>query len=105
MYGTGTACIQCKSAKLHCSLVQGQRKPTEAAGSSAVAAVIIKTTKSTSPIKVDEESKDEGEMTPAQSKGKVHAVPKNTGSKSEARKTRDALAHHLSHLHSQLFQI
>ena len=46
MYGTGAACVQCKLAKLHCSLVQGQRKPTEAAGSSAVAAVIVKTTKS-----------------------------------------------------------
>ena len=49
VYGTGVACTQCKSAKLHCSLAQGrhrQRKPTEAGGSSAVAAVIVKTTKS-----------------------------------------------------------
>ena len=44
-------------------------------------------------------------MTPAQSKGKVRAVPKKTGSKSEARKTQDALARHLNHLHSRLFQI
>ena len=58
-----------------------------------------------SPIKVDDESKDKGEMTPAQSKGKASAVPKKTGRKSEARKTRDALAHRPNHLHSQLFQI
>ena len=48
-YRTGVACIQCKSARLHCSLAQGQhgqRKPTKAAGSSVVAAVIIETTKS-----------------------------------------------------------
>ena len=44
-------------------------------------------------------------MTPTHSKGKVHAVPKKTGGKSEARKTRDALACHLNHLHSRLFQI
>ena len=44
-------------------------------------------------------------MTPAQSKGKAHVVPKKTGSKSEARKTRDALAHCLNHLHFRLFQI
>ena len=44
-------------------------------------------------------------MTPAQSKGKVRVVPKKTSSKSEARKTQDALARHLNHLHSQLFQI
>ena len=49
-----------------------------------------------SPIKVDDESKDEGEMTPAHSKGKVRAVPK---------KTRDALVHCLNHLHSRLYQI
>ena len=58
-----------------------------------------------SPIEVDNESKAKGEMTPAHSKGKAHAVPKKTGGKSEARKTRDVLAHHLNHLHSQLFQI
>ena len=58
-----------------------------------------------SPIKVDDESKDEGEITPAQLKWKVRAVPKETGGKSEARKTWNALAHHLNHLHSQLFQI
>ena len=54
-YGTGAACTQCKSAKLHCSLAQGwhrQRKPTEAAGSSAVVAVVIKTTKSKSAVSV-----------------------------------------------------
>ena len=58
-----------------------------------------------SPIKVDEESEDEGEITLAQSKGKVRAVPKKTGGKSEVRKTWDVLAHHLNHLHSRLFQI
>ena len=58
-----------------------------------------------SPIKVDDESKDEGEITPAQSKGKASAVPKKTGGKSEARKTRDALACCPNHLHSRLFQI
>ena len=57
------------------------------------------------PIKVDEESEDEGEITPAQLKGKVHTVLKKTSSKLEARKTRDMLAHHLNHLHSWLFQI
>ena len=57
------------------------------------------------PIKVDEESEDEGEITPAQSKGKVRAVLKKTSSKLEARKTRDMLAHRLNHLHSWLFQI
>ena len=30
---------------------------------------------------------------------------KNTGGKSEAQKTQDALACHLNHLHSRLFQI
>ena len=53
VYGTGTVCARCKSAKLRCSLVQGrhgQRKPTEAAGTSAVAVVIVKTTKSKSAI-------------------------------------------------------
>ena len=43
---------QCKSAKLRCSLAQGQhgqRKPTEAAGSSAV---VIETTKSKSALLV-----------------------------------------------------
>ena len=44
-------------------------------------------------------------MTPAQLKGKARTVPKKTGGKSEARKTRDALARRLNHLHSQLFQI
>ena len=58
-----------------------------------------------SPIKVDDESKDEGEITPAQLKGKASAVPKKTGGKSEARKTRDALACCPNHLHSRLFQI
>ena len=32
-------------------------------------------------------------------------MPKKTGGKSEARKTWDALARHLNHLHSWLFQI
>ena len=32
-------------------------------------------------------------------------MPKKTGGKSEARKTRDALVCHLNHLHSWLFQI
>ena len=32
-------------------------------------------------------------------------MPKKTGGKSEARKTQDALARRLNHLHSQLFQI
>ena len=45
-----------------------------------------------SPIEVNDESEDEGEITPAQSKGKARAVLKKTGGKSEARKTRDALA-------------
>ena len=48
-YGTGMACTQCKLAKLHCSLAQGQhgqRKPTEAAGSSVAAVVIIEMMKS-----------------------------------------------------------
>ena len=58
-----------------------------------------------SPIEVDDETEGEGELTPAQSKGKARAVLKKTGGKSEARKTRDALAHRLNHLHSQLFQI
>ena len=58
-----------------------------------------------SPIEVDDKSEAEGEMTPAQLKGKAHAVLKKTGGKSEARKTRDALACRLNHLHSQLFQI
>ena len=58
-----------------------------------------------SPIKVDEEREDEGEITLAQLKGKVHVVPKKTGGKSDARKTWDALVCHLNHLHSQLFQI
>ena len=38
-------------------------------------------------------------------KGKAHAVPKKTGGKLEVRKTWDALARHLNHLHSWLFQI
>ena len=58
-----------------------------------------------SPIKVDDNTEDEGELTPAQSKGKARAVPKKTGGKSEARGTRDALARRLNHLHSRLFQI
>ena len=58
-----------------------------------------------SPIGVDEKSEDEGEMTLAQSKGKVCMVPKKTSSKSEVRKTQDALACHLNHLHCWLFQI
>ena len=75
------------------------------------------------PIEVDDETEDEGELTPAQSKGKARTVPKKTGgesearktggksearktsSKSEARKTRDVLARRLNHLHSRLFQI
>ena len=57
------------------------------------------------PIEVNDESEAEGEITPAQSKGKAHTVPKKTGGKLEARKTRDALACHLNHLHSRLFQI
>ena len=56
-------------------------------------------------MEVDDESEAEGEMTPAQSKGKARAVPKKTSGKSEARKTRDALVHRLNHLHSWLFQI
>ena len=58
-----------------------------------------------SPIEVDDETEGEGEITPAQSKGKACAVPKKTGGKSEARKIQDALACRLNHLHSQLFQI
>ena len=58
-----------------------------------------------SPIEVDDESEAEGEMTLAQSKGKACAVLKKTGGKSEARKTWDALACRLNHLHSRLFQI
>ena len=58
-----------------------------------------------SPIEVDNETEDKGELTPAQSKGKVRVVLKKTGSKSEAGKTRDALARRLNHLHSRLFQI
>ena len=55
VYGTSMACVQCKSTKLRCSLVQGQhgqRKPTEAVGSSAVVVVVVKTTKSKSAISV-----------------------------------------------------
>ena len=37
-----------------------------------------------SPIKVDNKSEAEGEMTPAQLKGKAHAVPKKSSGKSEA---------------------
>ena len=58
-----------------------------------------------SPIEVNEEIEDEGETTPAHLKGKVRAVPKKTGSKLKARKTRDVLACCLNHLHSRLFQI
>ena len=58
-----------------------------------------------SPIEVNDETEGEGELTPAQSKRKARAVPKKTGGKSEARKTRDALARRLNHLHSRLFQI
>ena len=57
------------------------------------------------PIEVDNKSKDEGDIIPAQSKGKARMVLKKTGSKSEARKAQDALACRLNHLHSQLFQI
>ena len=57
------------------------------------------------PIEVDDETEDEGELTPAQSKGKARTVPKKTGGESEARKTRDVLARRLNHLHSRLFQI
>ena len=57
------------------------------------------------PIEVDDETEDEGEITLPQLKGKARVVPKKTGGKSEARKTRDMLAHRLNHLHSQLFQI
>ena len=52
-YGSGAACARCKLAKLHCSLAQGrhgQRKPTETAGSSAAAAVVVETTKSKSAV-------------------------------------------------------
>ena len=52
-HGTGAACTRCKSAKLCCSLAQGwhgQRKPTETAGSSAAAAVVVETTKSKSAV-------------------------------------------------------
>ena len=55
VYGTSMACVQCKSTKLCCSLVQGQhgqRKPTKAVGSSAAVVVVIKTTKSKSAISV-----------------------------------------------------
>ena len=58
-----------------------------------------------SPIEVDDETEDEGELTLAQSKGKACAVPKKIGGKSEVRKTRDVLACCLNHLHSRLFQI
>ena len=58
-----------------------------------------------SPIKVDKESGDEGEMALAHLKGKVHVVPKKTGGKSEVRKIQDVLAQRLNHLHFQLFQI
>ena len=123
-----------------CGLAQGrhgQRKPTEAAGSSVAVVVIVETTKSKlalsvfvslthrfdrredgsakakagpskrapSPIKVDDESEAKGEITPAQSKGKVHAVLKKTGGKLEARKTWDVLVRCFNHLHSWLFQI
>ena len=57
------------------------------------------------PIEVDDETEDEGELTPAQLKGKARAVPKKTGGKLEVRKTRDMLACRLNHLHSRLFQI
>ena len=58
-----------------------------------------------SPIEVDNESEDKGEITLAQSKGKACVVLKKTGGKLEARKTQDALVCHLNHHHSQLFQI
>ena len=51
-YRTSTACTRCKSAKLRCSLAQGQhgqRKPTETVGSSA-AVVVVETTKSKSAV-------------------------------------------------------
>ena len=43
-----------------------------------------------SPIKVDDKTEGEGEITPAQSKGKARVVLKKTGGKSEVRKTWDA---------------
>ena len=52
-YGTGVACARCKSAKLRCSLAQGQhgqRKPNETAGSSVAAAVVVETMKSKSAV-------------------------------------------------------
>ena len=58
-----------------------------------------------SPIKINKESGNKGEMTPAQLKGKVCAGLKKTSGKSEVRKTWDVLAQHLNHLHSWLFQI
>ena len=57
------------------------------------------------PIEVNEESEDKGEMTLAYLKGKVHVVLRESNGKLEARKTQDALARCLNHLHSQLFQI
>ena len=58
-----------------------------------------------SPIEVDDETEGEGETTPAELKGKARTVLKKTGGKSEVRKTRDALARRLNHLHSRLSQI
>ena len=57
------------------------------------------------PVEVEDESEDEGEITLAQLKGKVRAVPKKTGSRSEVRKIQDMLACCLNYLHSRLFQI
>ena len=54
-YGTSTARALCKSAKLCCSLVQGQhgqRKPTEAEGSSAAVEVVVEMTNSKSSLSV-----------------------------------------------------
>ena len=51
VYGTGAACARCKSAKLAQGR-HGQRKPTEAAGSSAMAADVVETTKSKSTLSV-----------------------------------------------------
>ena len=139
-YGTSAACARCKSAKLRCSLAQGrhrQRKPTKAAGSLVVVAVVVETTQSKSAVLVfpsmthqfdrwkdgsavgqgrpqqkgslvhqgRRRERGQGGDNPAQLKGKARAVPKKTGGKLEARKTRDTLACRLNHLHFRLFQI
>ena len=60
----------------------------------------------TSEVKKEKRNRNnEGEITPAQLKGKARTVPKKTSGKSEAKKTREVLAWHLNHLHSRLFQI